>query len=173
MCLALYQWLLANEDLQRQQHVQKTGVFQEELDIELEGQAGENWRQHGPSPLHCHCVRSGHSRSSRRFKRGVTERGGFAFACQYMCLSTLPAVPDRQWYCHCMQHPLHPIPCRRTTKLHATIACQYSVGALRRGGIVLSSRLPRTCRYHLFAYPLFDDPLSAREASKGTQRKAV
>ena len=37
----------------------------------------------------------------------------------------------------------------------ATTACQYTVGTSRRGDIVLRSRLPRKCRYPLFAYPLF------------------
>ena len=44
----------------------------------------------------------------------------------------------------------------RTTKLCATIACQYTVGTSRHGNIVLSSRSPRTCHYPLFAYPLFN-----------------
>ena len=37
--------------------------------------------------------------------------------------------------------------CQSTTTFRAAIACQYSVGVLRCGVIVLSSRLPRKCRY--------------------------
>ena len=43
----------------------------------------------------------------------------------------------------------------RTTKLCATITCQYIVGTSRRSDIVLRSRSPRKYRYPLFAYPLF------------------
>ena len=55
---------------------------------------------------------------------------------------------------------------RKTTKLSATISCQYFVGTSRRGNIVLWSRSPRKCRYPLFAYPLFAYPLFKRAQFK-------
>ena len=59
------------------------------------------------------------------------------------CLSVLS---DRQPYCHTNATS---IPCWRTTKFCAAIACQYIVGASRRGDIVLWCRSPRKCRQSL------------------------
>ena len=81
-------------------------------------------------------------------------KGGNGKAGIRICLSVhcFSARSDRQPYCH--TNATSP-PCWRTTKLRATIACQYSVGTSCRGDIVLRSRSPRKCRYPLFAYPLF------------------
>ena len=85
---------------------------------------------------------------SGTLKRGVTERGYSHFLAIH-CVSTRS---DRQPYCHTNATSFL---CWRTTKLRATIACQYTVCTSRRGDIALRSRLPRKCHYPLFAYPLF------------------
>ena len=73
-----------------------------------------------------------------------------------MLASTLStARPDQQSYCH--TNATTP-PCLRATALHATTACQYSVGACGRCGIVPSSWSPHKCRYPLFAYPWLNVP---------------
>ena len=82
-------------------------------------------------------------------KRGVTERGVFAFACQYI-VSLRRRTGNRT-----VTQMRHPLLVESTTKLCATIACQYTVGTSRHGDIVLRSRSPRKCHYPPFAYPLF------------------
>ena len=87
-------------------------------------------------------------------KRGGNGKGGIRICLPVHCLS---AWSDRQPYCHTNATSS---PCWRTTKLRATIACQYTVGTPRCGDMVLRSRSPRKCHYPLFAYPLFKRALS-------------
>ena len=73
----------------------------------------------------------------RAHLRGGNGKGGIRICLPVHCLS---APSDRQPYCH---RNATSSPCWRTTKLRATIACQYSVGTSRHGDIVLRSRSSR------------------------------
>ena len=83
--------------------------------------------------------------------KGGNGKGVVASACLYI---VSPFPPNRHLYCHISAVWWHPCPCYSITKLRATIACWYTVGACCHCDIVLSSRSPRKCRYPLFAYPL-------------------
>ena len=95
-----------------------------------------------------------------RYKKGVTERGVFACACQYI-VSPSPRAGN-----HMVTKLLHSFPCLSMTKLRATIACQYSVGACSLCDIVLPSRSPHTCRC-----PRFVTPVETSATSTGTSQR--
>ena len=75
---------------------------------------------------------------SGRFKRRVTERGVFAFACQY---TVSPHCQTGNHTVTQMQHPFLLVEGRPNCARQGT--CQYIVGACGRCDIVLSSRSPR------------------------------
>ena len=81
-------------------------------------------------------------------KKGATERGVFAFACQYI---VSPRGQTGNRTVTQMQHPL--LVEGRPNCARQSLASTLSTS--RRGDIVLRSRSPRKCHYPLFAYTLF------------------
>ena len=90
-----------------------------------------------------------HTKRLKEISWDAYTKGGIHICLPVHCLS---ARSVRQPYCHTNATSS---PRWRKTKLCATMACQYIVGTLHRGDIVLRSRSPRKCHYPLFAYPLF------------------
>ena len=95
-------------------------------------------------------------REEGTFKRGVTERGVFAFACQYI-VSPRGRTGNRT-----VTQMRHPLLVEGRPNCARQFACQYTVGTSRRGDIMLRPRSPRKCQYPLFAYPLFKRALIIR-----------
>ena len=88
------------------------------------------------------------------------ERGVFAFACQY--IASLCGRTDNRT----ITQMRHPHPCRRTTKVRATISCQYSVGTYPHSDIVLASPSPRKCRYPPLGHRLLTPRLNLTECRR-------